>query len=109
MVLEAAGQGLRHIQNVGMSLPVLASMPLASLHTCEADGFQKKEPPTLPHLLQCLSLPVGCCLLSPSPAETYLSPMSRADLTLRWDLGSPVCWSQGWAEETQPKEGGAGK
>lgn len=73
-------------------------------------GFLWWEPPTPPVTSPSVS-ESSCWVLPlvPVPAETFLSPTSRADHTLRWDLGSPVCWSQGWAEETQPKEGGAGK
>lgn len=44
--------------------PVLASMSLAPQNTCGIDGFQKREPHTLSHRFQWLSLPVGCRHLS---------------------------------------------
>lgn len=69
-------------------------------------GFLWWEPPTPPVTSPSVS-ESSCWVLAPvpAPARTALSALSRADLTLTWDVGSPVCWSEEWLEETQPQGG----
>ena len=87
MAWEAVGQGLRHIQDLSMSSPVLTSMPLALWHILVGDCLELWQPSTLSHLLSVwvLLLGIASCLCH-SPDLHCLS-WAGLTTTLTWDMG----------------------